>query len=485
MIMENKSLAKNAVYYGIKTVVSIIFPLITYKYASHILGAENVGKVEFAKSFVSYFLLVANLGINAFAIRNGSGLRDDKKELEEFSGKVFGINCVSAGVAVGLFILIVLSGINVKINITLGLIFLVQIPLNLIGVDWIFNIYEDFKYITYRSFICQALALGFMFTFVRTKEHFVNYAIALVIASHGAYIFSWIRARKLITIRPVINKSCVPLLAPIIVLFANSVATSIYVSLDISMLGFMKNNADVGIYSAAVKVYTAIKSVLATTLLVALPRMSYYSQNGSSEHFNETESKIVDFMLLLVPACMTGVILQSKNLILFVSGSGFEDAGIALVILGVALLFSSIGMVCGTTILLPDKKEKIVLISTVTGAVSNFVLNLFFIPWRGIYGAAITTLISEFIVSSIQMYGARYRIKQVTLDIKHTILPTVIGTGVIIAVNLLLRRIEVDYKINLVLSVTTSVIGYFIIAILFKNSFAEKVFSMVRKKGKT
>ena len=47
--MESKSLAKNALYFGIKTIVSIIFPLITYKYATYVLGVENVGKVEFAK----------------------------------------------------------------------------------------------------------------------------------------------------------------------------------------------------------------------------------------------------------------------------------------------------------------------------------------------------------------------------------------------------------------------------------------------------
>ena len=93
-------------------------------------------------------MLFANLGINAFAIRNGAGLRGDKEKLESFAGKVFGINCLSAFLSILLFIGFAISDIDIKIDITLGFIFLAQIPLNLIGVDWIYNIYEDFKYIT-------------------------------------------------------------------------------------------------------------------------------------------------------------------------------------------------------------------------------------------------------------------------------------------------------------------------------------------------
>lgn len=480
--MENKSLIKNVVYYFIKTIVSIIFPLITYKYAAAILGAENMGKVEFAKSFMGYFLLLANLGINAFAVRNGAGFRNNKRDLENFAGRIFGINCISSLGAITLFILFVFSGIDIKIELELGYIFLIQIPLNLIGVEWLYNIYEDFEYITYRSLVCQIIALIFMFAFVRTPEQYINYALTLVFASHGAYVFNWIRSKKYIRIKPIIDKKSLPLLVPILILFSNSIATSIYVNLDISILGFMRGGMEVGIYSAAVKVYTAIKSVISTMLLVALPRMSYYAKNNNTRDYNNTESKIVDFLILFVPACIAGLIMQSRNLILLVSGSGFETAVLALVILGGALLFSSIGMVCGTTILLPDKKEKIVLISTIMGAVTNFVLNLVFIPIIGIYGAALTTLVSELLVSVIQISGAKYRIKQLKIDYKHTVAPAGVGIVAIIIVNLIVGKATLDYKLNLIFCIILSVIIYFIIAYLCKNSNAERVVAFIKRK---
>ena len=153
-------------------------------------------------------------------------------------------------------------------------------------------------------------------------------------------------------------------------------------------------------------------------------------------------------------------------------------------ILAVALLFSAIGMICGTTILFPDKMEKIVLTSTVAGATVNFLLNLFLIPWLGIYGAAITTLISELLVSLIQLLGARYRIRQVKLDVKHTIIPAVIGVGLIVGINLALRMTTAEYKVNLILSVIMSVAAYTATAMIFHNGIAMKAISMIKKRRK-
>ena len=51
--MPAKSIKKNAVFNVIKTLMSMIFPLITFPYASRILLPEGIGKVNFANSIVS------------------------------------------------------------------------------------------------------------------------------------------------------------------------------------------------------------------------------------------------------------------------------------------------------------------------------------------------------------------------------------------------------------------------------------------------
>ena len=93
--MKKKSLSKSVLFSGIRSILTILFPFITYKYAVFILGVDNIGRVEYAKSVVSYFILFAGLGINAYATRNSAAIRDDKIKLQKFSNLVFGVNCVS------------------------------------------------------------------------------------------------------------------------------------------------------------------------------------------------------------------------------------------------------------------------------------------------------------------------------------------------------------------------------------------------------
>lgn len=70
--MKKKSLAKNAALNMFKTLMSMIFPLVTYPYVTRILQVENIGKINFSGSVVSYFTLLAGLGISTYAIREGA-----------------------------------------------------------------------------------------------------------------------------------------------------------------------------------------------------------------------------------------------------------------------------------------------------------------------------------------------------------------------------------------------------------------------------
>ena len=93
--MQKSSVKKNTIFNTIKTVFGIIFPLITFPYISRVLMAENVGKVNFGNSIVSYFSLIASLGVSTYAIRECSKVRDNQDELNKTASQIFSINIVS------------------------------------------------------------------------------------------------------------------------------------------------------------------------------------------------------------------------------------------------------------------------------------------------------------------------------------------------------------------------------------------------------
>jgi len=88
--------------------------------------------------------------------------------------------------------------------------------------------------------------------------------------------------------------------------------------------------------------------------------------------------------------------------ILFLSGKGYSGAIIPMQIIMPTLLLIGLSNILGIQILVPLGKEKIVLYSEIAGAVVNLILNALLIPLMKSSGAAIGTLVAEFVVLLVQ-----------------------------------------------------------------------------------
>lgn len=83
------SLKINALLNSISSIMAIIFPLITYPYATRVLQAENLGRVNFASSTISYFSLIAVLGITSYAAREAGIDRTTTWDYNKLSYRVY------------------------------------------------------------------------------------------------------------------------------------------------------------------------------------------------------------------------------------------------------------------------------------------------------------------------------------------------------------------------------------------------------------
>ena len=70
--MKYKSLKINALLNSFRSILNILFPIITFPYVSRVLQVKGIGIYNFSNSVISYFLLIAALGINTYAIREGA-----------------------------------------------------------------------------------------------------------------------------------------------------------------------------------------------------------------------------------------------------------------------------------------------------------------------------------------------------------------------------------------------------------------------------
>ena len=84
--------------------MGILYPMITFPYASRILLSDGIGKVEFANSISTYFLIIANLGIASYASRELARIRDSIDARNKFAREMFFLNAISTIIAYALML---------------------------------------------------------------------------------------------------------------------------------------------------------------------------------------------------------------------------------------------------------------------------------------------------------------------------------------------------------------------------------------------
>lgn len=464
---NEKSLGKNAILNGLKSVLSVVFPLITYPYVLRVLQVENIGKVDFSNSIVNYFILLAGLGINTYAIREGAAYKTDRRKLESFSSEIFTINTFSSILSIILLLLCVVSFQKLYDYRLIIAIQSVTILGNLIGVLWLYQIVEDYEYITIRAIAIHVVALILMFALVQKRDDYLAYAATSVIANTGANIFNFFHARKYAGIRLVRRVNIKRHLKPILIIFASAIASTIYVNSDKTLLGIITNDYHVGLYSAAVNVYTILKICMMAVIQVALPRLSRNIAEGDSAKYRENAEYIFKLFLVLLLPIVTGTFLISEDIVIVVGGYSYAAGATALRILSVSLLFSILATFYTYAVLLPYKQEKTVLFATVTSALVNVILNLIVLKRFQENGAAMTTVIAEMIMFLVQW---KYSRKYIKTEISPAYYGSVIVgclsiSAVCITANLFIH----GFIVSLIVKIIGSSVAYGTILLLMKN----------------
>lgn len=473
--MAQKSLKKNAFYSVLKVFLSLVFPLITFPYASRILLPEGIGKVNFANSIINYFVMIASLGIGNYATREASKIRDDKHALTKFFKEIISINIVCCIIAYVLFFIALLVIPKFSEYRNLLLVCSSNILFSILGIEWIFTANEEFKFITLRSFFIQIFSLIYLFIFVRTKEDILHYAVFSIFKSAGSNILNFFFVWKYIDITYRIKLEIKKHLKGVIVFFGMSVAISVYTMLDTSMLGFLSNDTQVGYYTASIKLSHLILSMLTAITSVLLPRLTNYAKERNSSSFDELVSKSANILILLSVPMTFGLLILSKPLILLLSGENFVNAIPTMRLLTPLLIIISFGSLIGVQILPSLGKEKISFYSYIAGAISNITFNAIFIPKFGAFGAAIGTIIAETTVSMTQfIYTRKYILNK---EFLVTVLESVFASLIMsILIYFLLHFID-SVPLQLLISFISGLIVYCIILYILKNKYFTTYFS--------
>lgn len=478
--VKEKSIKINMILNGINGLFSVLFPLITFPYVSKILGVENIGKYNFADSIINYFVLLAGLGIGTYAIREGAEIREDQEKMNIFSKEIFTINILSTIVSCLLLFLLVLLVPKFENYTILLFILSFQILFKTIGIEWIYSIYEDYKYITIRSILFHLFSLILLFLFVHSENDLYIYTIIVVISNVGANMINFIHSRKYCHITITKKSHLKKHMKPILLLFATTVAITIYVNSDITILGFLTNDSSVGFYSVSTKVYTIIKSLLSSIVLVSIPRFSAFLAQNKKEEFKSTAEDIYKTLLTFVIPSVIGIIVLRREIILMISNDTYLPASSSLAFLSIAIFVCLGAYFWGQAMLVPLRQEKKVLKITIISAIVNIVLNVLFIPFWKENAAAITTIIAETIAF---LYCKHETNKIIKLGKFYPIfVKSLIGSVPIIIVELAINHFISNVFVSTILVIFISVLVYIFMEVLLKNEIIIYYFHKGRER---
>jgi O-antigen/teichoic acid export membrane protein len=228
--------------------------------------------------------------------------------------------------------------------------------------------------------------------------------------------------------------------------------------MDKIMIGMLSSESELGYYHNSDNII-GIPIALVTALgTIMLPRISHMLKAEDAEKVDNYYNKSIQFVMFISTAISFGIMGISKEFVPIFFGNGFEKCITLLYFLMPSSIFVSFANVIRTQVLLPRKMDTLYIISLFCGAILNVVINLLLIPRYGSVGAAIGTLLAEFIVWVVQIIGIRK-----VMNIKKGIINSIpfICTGMIMFLVLYLVEFgEYNHFITMGIKILVGIILY-------------------------
>ena len=350
----------------------------------------------------------------------------------------------------------------------LSFIEIIYILSAILDINWFFYGMEEFKKTITRNTILKIGTLFLIFIFVKKSTDLWKYTLIMASMTLLSQLILWFFMKGKIDFVKIKIKDIKKHIKPNIILFIPVIAVSIYKIMDKVMLGSLTNINEVGFYENAEKIINIPITIIATLGTVMLPRITNMISNGQKKEVDKYINKSIEFVMFLSLAMCIGLICVGYDFAPVFFGKEFQKTGILIVLLSITLPFISFANVIRTQYLIPFGKDKVYMKSVIYGAISNFIMNLIFIPKFESIGACIGTITEEIFVMLYQFYYMRKEYKFGNLF--KTIIPFILTSIIMFEVIYPLNYLIPNKIIKILVQVLVGVIIYFIFNFKYINS---------------
>lgn len=480
-----KSIKSNLLFNTSYQVYAFLLAIIIRPYISRKLGVEGIGVYAYANSIANYFVIFAMLGIANYGNRSIAAIREDKNKLSATFSSIFGMQFITSFIAIIIYIIYI---IFFSANRYVSAIFLLYVLSSLFDITWFYNGIEEFRFVAIRNICIKTSITLLIFIFVKDANSVLEYCMIQAMATLVSQIALWTRLKKYVRWTSPSMKEIISHVRPNLILFIPVVAVSLYKIMDKIMIGLLSTKVEVGFYESAESLVSIPVMLISSLGIVMLPRMSNLYAKGDENAATKYIELSFIVSVFLSASMAFGIMGVSKEFVPIFFGEGYNKCILLLQVLLPSCIFLAIANVVRTQYLIPQKMDKVYIVSVLSGAFINMLANYLLIPIIGSLGASIGTLLAEISVCFVQLFYVWNKI-DVALYIKKAV-PYVMS-GILMYIMLVNVHLGINTIIQLVIKVVVGFILYILSVVIIeliikitKPLYYTNLLSLIGKKDK-
>jgi len=454
---------KNYILNSAYQLLVIIFPIITLPYITRVIGPTGIGINNFTIAIVSYFMLVANLGISLYGNREIAYNRDNFERKSIIFWELFIFRVVTTSISLLAFIIFLYFQ---KENRIFFIVQGVTIIAAAFDISWYFMGVEKFKITLFRSFILNLILAFCIFVFVRDSSDLLLYVAILPVTTLVTNLMLWTFMKNEISKFNISKLRLKRHIKPSIALFVPTITGTISFMLNKNLIGILDGMESVAFFSMSDSMIRALCALVTSLGTVMLPYVANLHSKGDKDGIKDLLIKSFNSMSGIAIPLMFGIIAISRNFAPFFFGEHFRYVGLLMMLQSPVILFISWSNSIGVQYLLPTNKVRSYNRSVIIGVVFVIVGNFTLIPLIGVAGSVVSMLMAELSIVIYQLYSIRNDISLIKLT--ENIWKYLVAGSLMFVVVFIMNSYSMSL-VSLLLQVITGVTVYVISSVLLKT----------------
>ncbi len=406
--------SKNIFWLSASRVIALVLLFLAYRSLFRYLGPYSFGQFQFVLSYCALFGVIIDFGIQQYIIKKMS---EDKSRVKEYFHNFLAVEV--------LLVILVFSAMTIiaKANgyepIVFQAIVVAGIGIVLTGLTYPFlsvlSSFYDLRKVAALNLLSSAVNAGMIYVTIATGHGIVLLVFQQIIYAVLALIIYYYFVQKHIgkpqILRGIskLNWSLVKKIFIAAFPFALLVGFStVYNRIDVILITKILGYAETGFYTAAYKLFDLLAFFPAVVSHVLYPLFASLMSQGKITDVRATMERYLRLMMAIALPMAVGGTIFSEQIISFLAGPEFAPAAPVLAILVWAPAILFIYIVANSIVI--SQLTKFAMVITGVNVFVNIIGNILLLPYIGIKGAAIMTVVSEALQGIFYFYFVRRRI---------------------------------------------------------------------------